>query len=66
MRPRIRELRHLQQPRMSQQALAVAAGVAVRTVQHFEAGTKQPQLATMRKIAGALGVGLEDLFTDAA
>ena len=51
---------------MTQQQLAVAAGLAIRTVQHAEAGTTRCSLATAKALARALGASLEELFGEAA
>ncbi|WP_295731855.1 helix-turn-helix domain-containing protein [uncultured Limosilactobacillus sp.] len=48
---------------MSQEELATAAKVSVRTVQRLEAG-QDGSIETLNLIAGALGVGVRDLFAD--
>ena len=39
-------------------ALAKQAGVSLATIQNLEAGTFDPRVSTLRKLAGALGVRL--------
>ena len=47
---------------MSQQELAVASGVALSTVSQLEQGRMgNPRLDTMRALAKALGIGLDEL-----
>lgn len=62
--PRIKELR--QARGMSQEALAYASGLSLRTVARAEAGTHRPHTATLIKIAAALRVPIGDLFSEAA
>ncbi len=52
--PTLREIRI--RSLFSLRALAKRADVAQRTIVEAEAGRRVPQLATMRKIAAALGV----------
>jgi transcriptional regulator with XRE-family HTH domain len=54
----VREAQHL-----SQEALAEAAGVTVRTVQRFEAG-EGVQIGSRRSLAKALGYDDQDIFDD--
>ncbi len=54
----VREAQHL-----SQEALAEAAGVTVRTVQRFEAG-EGVQINSRRSLAKALGYEDQDIFDD--
>lgn len=54
----VREAQHL-----SQEALAEAAGITVRTVQRFEAG-ETVQIGSRRSLAKALGYGDQDIFDD--
>lgn len=54
----VREAQHL-----SQEALAEAAGITVRTVQRFEAG-ETVQIGSRRSLAKALGYGDQDTFDD--
>lgn len=46
---------------MTQAVLAKKAGVNRVTVAEIEIGRKQGSVATLRSLAGALGVGLDDL-----
>ena len=46
---------------LTQAALAEAAGVSRVTVAEIETGRKQGSLQTLRALAGALGIGLDDL-----
>ncbi len=54
----VREAQHL-----SQEALAEAAGITVRTVQRFEAGAGV-QIGSRRSLAKALGYDDQDIFDD--
>lgn len=61
--------RVLRVPKMSQDDLAEAAGVAANTIQAIESGRdpakvppSYPQLDTIEKIAGALGCTVDDLL----
>jgi transcriptional regulator with XRE-family HTH domain len=54
----VREAQHL-----SQEAIAEAAGITVRTVQRFEAG-EGVQIGSRRSLAKALGYGDQDIFDD--
>lgn len=45
----------------TQEAVAEKAGVAVPTLSHIEAGHANPTWATMRDVAGALGVSVAEL-----
>lgn len=47
---------------MSLRALASAAGVAHDTVMYIEKGVQEPQPRTVKKLADALGIPLEDLI----
>lgn len=53
-----------QRKKWTQTQLATAAGVTLRCVQTVEAGTKQPTVATLQKLADALGVKVAKLLTD--
>jgi transcriptional regulator with XRE-family HTH domain len=53
---RLRELR--KQRGFSIRGLAKRAGVSLATIQNLEAGTFDPRLSTLRKLAKALGVTL--------
>jgi transcriptional regulator with XRE-family HTH domain len=46
---------------LSQQGLADAAGVAYRSIQYLEAGTRAPQHETLDALADALGVPYAEL-----
>jgi transcriptional regulator with XRE-family HTH domain len=46
----------------SQQELADRAGISMQTVSNLETGRHVPGIATLSKIAGALGVGLGELL----
>jgi transcriptional regulator with XRE-family HTH domain len=45
----------------SQRGLAKAAGLSQQTVNNLEHGVSEPTLETAKKLAGALGVTLEQL-----
>jgi transcriptional regulator with XRE-family HTH domain len=47
--------------RRTQEEVAQAAGIAVPTLSHIEAGHANPTWATVRDIAGALGVTVVEL-----
>jgi transcriptional regulator with XRE-family HTH domain len=57
---RLREAKGWGQPK-----LAVEAGVAVSGVSQIENGRRNPNSSTLVKLAGALGVGVADLFPKA-
>lgn len=46
----------------TQQALAEAVGLTQGAVAHWESGRRQPPVATLRKIAEALGVPVAELI----
>jgi transcriptional regulator with XRE-family HTH domain len=46
----------------SQQELADRAGISMQTVSNLETGRHLPGMATLSKIAGALGISLPDLL----
>jgi transcriptional regulator with XRE-family HTH domain len=57
---RLKELRKAHP--MTQQALATAAGLSMSVIIHIEAGRiPNPRLDTLRKLAKALGVTLDEL-----
>lgn len=56
---RIAALRH--QAKLSQDQLAVRAGVDRRSIQRYEAGERDPRYPDLLLIADALGVPLADL-----
>ena len=49
---------------LSQQALAVRVGVSLRTVQWWERDDREPQLASVRKIALATGQSVSHFVDD--
>lgn len=49
----------------TQAELAAAAGLYPRSIQHWEAGTKEPTVASLAKLAKALGKQTADLLPDA-
>jgi len=51
-----------EQQGLSLRTLAVMAGVHYTSLVRLEAGRYDPRLSTLRKIAGALGVRVQDLF----
>lgn len=57
----IRYYRHLQN--MSQETLALSAGITPAFVGHIERGLKSPTVNTLEKISTALGISLKELFT---
>src|SRR5215217_7376735 len=57
---RIRQLR--QQMGLSQAKLAVVAGMDPATLNRLEQGKGNPNLKTLERVAGALGVEVVDLF----
>jgi transcriptional regulator with XRE-family HTH domain len=61
---KLRELRVEQD--LSQARLAARAGVDPSTVNQIERGARQPSPATLRKLAGALGVGIAELLHEGA
>jgi transcriptional regulator with XRE-family HTH domain len=48
---------------LSQQGLAVAAGLHANAVQHLEVGRTRPMASTAAALADALGISLDALFT---
>ena len=59
MRLKLREVR--ERKFMSQQELADAAGTTKANISRLETGKQKPQMATVRKLAEALGVQPEEL-----
>jgi transcriptional regulator with XRE-family HTH domain len=57
---RVREIR--KEKGLYQHEVAARAKLSVQTVRNVEAGRHEPELPTLRKIAGALGVPLSDLL----
>lgn len=49
---------------LTQTELADAAGVALMTVQRWEAGTNEPRVSDIQKLAGALGITTAALIGD--
>ena len=49
---------------LTQEALAQRRGVVKQTIGNYERGEREPDLATLRTIAGALGVALANLLDD--
>lgn len=49
---------------LSLRTLAVMAGVHYTSLVRLEAGRYDPRLSTLRKIAAALGVGMQDLLKE--
>jgi transcriptional regulator with XRE-family HTH domain len=59
----VEELRHIREERsMSQADLAAASGVDRATINQVEGGRRSPTLATLYKLAVALGVEAADLI----
>ena len=59
-----KRLRQLRQARgLTQEALAEALGVHVRTVRNMEAGVHGPQFDNLEKLAQVLGVEVKALFS---
>jgi putative transcriptional regulator len=61
LRNQIRRLR-FEHGEMTQQALADQVGVTRQTILALEAGKYVPSLLLAFRIAGAFGVGVEDVF----
>lgn len=57
---RLREVR--QRAMLSQQSLALAAGVSETTINRLEQGFQKAQYVTVRKLADALGVAPAELL----
>jgi transcriptional regulator with XRE-family HTH domain len=60
----LRDIREEKQPKLSIDRLAFLAGVSPDTVQRAETGQNIPSAENLAKIANALGVPLEELFTE--
>ncbi|MCD8154520.1 MAG: helix-turn-helix domain-containing protein [Clostridiales bacterium] len=56
---KIRQLR--KRKRMTQKQLAEKAGLAVTTIQQYEAGKYRPKLEACKKLAAALDVGVSEI-----
>ena len=58
-------LQHWRERRgLSLRALGARSGVSFVTIQRTEAGLMSPTVATLEKLAAALGVSVRDLFPD--
>ena len=57
---RVRKLR--EEHRLTQEALAEAAGVSVPYVSHIERGIKKPRLGTLLRLSAALDVTVDTLL----
>lgn len=58
--PRLRAARDCR--RMTQEQLASKCGMSVAAISHFETGKREPNLASLRKIADGLGVSADFLL----
>lgn len=58
-------LHHRTAAGLSQEALARAVDVALRTMHRYETGQSTPNVPTLVAIASALGCGVEDLTPSA-
>jgi putative transcriptional regulator len=56
---KLKELRKAK--RMTQDALAAASNIPVGTIRDYEQGRRDPLLPTAQKLAGALGVSMDEL-----
>lgn len=63
MKMRIQELRKA--AKMSQEALATRAGISVSALQKIEQASRDPRGSSLRGIADALDVTVDDLFDTA-
>lgn len=59
---RIRYFRHLRG--LSQEQLALQAGINTAFLGHLERGLKSPTVTTLEKLVKALGITFEELFTE--
>lgn len=59
---RIRELR--KQNKLSQEQLALSADITTAYLGQIERGEKNPTVAVVAKLCGALGIGLSDCFSE--
>lgn len=50
--------------KLSQSALGSLVGVSGAYIQQLEAGTKNPSIETLKKIADALNIRVNELFVD--
>jgi transcriptional regulator with XRE-family HTH domain len=63
LRDRLRELRTA--AGLTQQALAMKAGLSISVVVHLEGGRiPDPRVSTVKALAGALGASVDELLTD--
>lgn len=59
---RIRYFRHLR--KLSQEQLALQAGINLAFLGHLERGLKSPTITTLEKLVKALDISFEELFAD--
>ena len=59
---RIRYFRHLR--KLSQEQLALQAGINPAFLGHLERGLKSPTITTLEKLVKALDITFEELFTE--
>ena len=59
---RIRYFRHLR--KLSQEQLALHAGINPAFLGHLERGLKSPTITTLEKLVRALNITFEELFTE--
>ena len=59
---RIRYFRHLR--KLSQEQLALQAGINPAFLGHLERGLKSPTITTLEKLVRALDISFEELFAD--
>ena len=59
---RIRYFRHLR--KLSQEQLALQAGINPAFLGHLERGLKSPTITTLEKLIRALDISFEELFSD--
>ena len=59
---RIRYFRHLR--KLSQEQLALQAGINPAFLGHLERGLKSPTITTLEKLVKALDISFEELFAD--
>jgi DNA-binding XRE family transcriptional regulator len=58
------KLRQLRQDRkLSQEGVALEAGLDLTTINEIEMGSRNPSLLTIAKISKALGVKIKDVFS---
>lgn len=60
----IRRIRLSRRPKLTQDALASAAGISDVALHYIETGRNNPSVATLEKIANALGIAVAELFRD--